>query len=110
MCGICGFKADVPDRISDVVIRDMSASISHRGNDASGFFVETSVAFGHQRLSILDLDSRSTQPMFSADGRYVIVFNGEIYNFRDLKCRLRGFSLRTTSDTEVLLEKEMLGN
>lgn len=104
MCGICGYKACVPGDNDAIIIRNMADSISHRGNEATGFFVEEQIAFAHQRLSILDLDQRSNQPMLSADRRYVITFNGEIYNFREVKSRLGQFPLRTTSDTEVLLE------
>lgn len=103
MCGICGFfnfTSEAPGKI----IRDMAASLRHRGNEASGFFVEHPAALGHQRLSILDLDSRADQPFISASGRYVLVFNGEIYNYRELYGLIPGFSPRTTSDTEVLAE------
>jgi asparagine synthase (glutamine-hydrolysing) len=104
MCGICGFIK--PDASVDrgLIIRQMADAIKHRGREISGFWVEDSAAFGHQRLSILDLDSRANQPMISADGRYVITFNGEIYNYRELRSRLGSISLKTTSDTEVLLE------
>ena len=76
-----------------------------RGPDAQGIWQGVGITMGHRRLSILDLDARSTQPMHSADGRYVIVFNGEIYNFRELRRELEevGVKFHTTSDTEVLL-------
>ncbi|HAE39656.1 MAG TPA: asparagine synthase (glutamine-hydrolyzing) [Candidatus Riflebacteria bacterium] len=104
MCGICGFIHPNSLQNSDLVIKNMAATIRHRGNEASGTLVEPGLAFGHQRLSILDLDPRSNQPMVSANKRFVITFNGEIYNFRELKSRLLDKPLRTTSDTEVLLE------
>ncbi|PKL49340.1 MAG: asparagine synthase (glutamine-hydrolyzing) [Candidatus Riflebacteria bacterium HGW-Riflebacteria-2] len=104
MCGICGFIRSEPRQGNDLVIKAMAATIWHRGNEASGVFVEPELAFGHQRLSILDLDARSNQPMVSGNKRFVITFNGEIYNFRELRSRLHGKSLHTTSDTEVLLE------
>lgn len=104
MCGICGYKSFSAGDNEEIIIRKMADSISHRGNEATGYFVEGQVAFAHKRLSILDLDQRSNQPMFSADRRYVITFNGEVYNYREVKSRLGQFSLRTTSDTEVLLE------
>lgn len=104
MCGICGFIHSKPEQDDQLIIKEMAASIRHRGREASGTFVEPGLAFAHQRLSILDLDARSNQPMFSADKRYVITFNGEIYNYRELKSRLRAVSFQTTSDTEVLLE------
>lgn len=81
------------------------ASMQRRGPDAEGCWQEDGVALGHRRLAILDLDARAAQPMQSACGRYVIVFNGEIYNFRDLRRELEatGEPLLTTSDTEVIL-------
>jgi len=76
-----------------------------RGPDAEGLWVGNGVALGHRRLAILDLDARSNQPMVTIDGNYSIVFNGEIYNFRELRTELEaeGVVFRTTSDTEVLL-------
>lgn len=76
-----------------------------RGPDAEGLWVGEAAALGHRRLAILDLDVRANQPMVSPDGRYVIVFNGEIYNFRELRLELEkgGATFSTTSDTEVLL-------
>lgn len=76
-----------------------------RGPDAAGLWASEGVALGHRRLAILDLDSRANQPMVSTDERYAIVFNGEIYNFRELRRDLEtdGVAFRTTSDTEVLL-------
>jgi asparagine synthase (glutamine-hydrolysing) len=77
----------------------------NRGPDAQGVWANEGVVLGHCRLAILDLDARANQPMVSADGRYTIVFNGEIYNFRELRRALEseGVGFRTTSDTEVLL-------
>jgi asparagine synthase (glutamine-hydrolysing) len=76
-----------------------------RGPDAAGLWTTAGVALGHRRLAILDLDTRSNQPMVSGNGRYAMVFNGEIYNFRELRRSLErdGLEFRTTSDTEVLL-------
>ena len=76
-----------------------------RGPDAEGLWTSAGVVLGHRRLAILDLDARANQPMVSIDGRYTIVFNGEIYNFRELRRELEaeGVAFRTTSDTEVLL-------
>jgi len=75
--------------------------LSHRGPDDSGEFVEPGIFLGHRRLSIIDLSQAANQPFFSGDGNAIIVFNGEIYNYKELS---DGLSLRTTSDTEVLLE------
>ena len=86
-------------------VRRMTARMHARGPDAEGEWAGEGVVLGHRRLAIIDLDARATQPMESADGRYLIVFNGEIYNFRDLRRELEadGVAFRTTSDTEVLL-------
>jgi len=86
-------------------VRRMTARMHARGPDAQGESAGEDIVLGHRRLAIIDLDARSTQPMESADGRYLIVFNGEIYNFRELRRELEadGVAFRTTSDTEVLL-------
>ena len=86
-------------------VRRMTARMRTRGPDAEGTWVGEGIVLGHRRLAILDLDARANQPMVSSDGRYTVVFNGEIYNFRQLRRALEsaGVALRTTSDTEVLL-------
>ena len=82
--------------------------MQHRGPDAEGFYFtdDERMGLGHRRLSILDLSTSADQPMFSSDGRYIISYNGEVYNFKELKHQLndKGASLKTTSDTEVILE------
>jgi asparagine synthase (glutamine-hydrolysing) len=107
MCGVAGFWV----RNSwwgafEPTVRDMTDTIAHRGPDDEGHWVERSagVALGHRRLSILDLSPEGHQPMFSESGRYVLVFNGEIYNFRELRKELTDVSWRGNSDTEVMLE------
>ncbi|MGB7405846.1 MAG: XrtA/PEP-CTERM system amidotransferase [Pacificimonas sp.] len=106
MCGLTGVF-DTRDRrtLPQPVLDAMTDALEHRGPDGRGTFNEPGIALGHRRLSIIDL-ARGEQPMASADGRYVIVFNGEIYNYRDLKSDLEalGHSFRFDSDTEVLLE------
>ena len=83
----------------------MTNSIAHRGPDADGFYMDTDcgVGLGHRRLSILDLSTAANQPMQSHDGRYFIIFNGEVYNYREIAEQL-GIKCHTTSDTEVILE------
>jgi asparagine synthase (glutamine-hydrolysing) len=101
MCGIAGFWGEGGRPIGERMI----ATLRHRGPDYQGVWNEGPITLAHARLSILDLDPRSHQPFFSADGRYAIVFNGEIYNFQDLRVELekKGYAFRTTSDTEVLV-------
>ena len=108
MCGIAGtFKHRAADRVDREELLRMRDHMTSRGPDAAGAWVsqDGSVGLAHRRLSILDLSENGTQPMFSADGRLAIVFNGEIYNFRELRAVLeqQGCSFRSTSDTEVLL-------
>lgn len=108
MCGLaaCFFDPSVSSHYVMGVIQAITTRMVNRGPDGEGVWLDSGVAFGHRRLAILDLDLRAAQPMHSACGRYVIVFNGEIYNYRDLRRELefRGKLFRTTSDTEVLLE------
>ncbi len=110
MCGIAGFvnpsrDATGNDMLSVVVA--MANALRHRGPDDSGTWLDPAagIALGHRRLSVVDLSPLGHQPMQSASGRYVIVFNGEIYNFRALRAELekRGHAFRGHSDTEVML-------
>lgn len=103
MCGINGIFSR--NKLSDLNLRitKMNQSIAYRGPDSSNYVVkESALALGHQRLAIIDLDKRSMQPMTSNNKRYMLVFNGEIYNFKELKSDLN-YEFRTTSDTEVIL-------
>ena len=107
MCGIAGFVSTTGASTGPAIdaTRRMTDRMRLRGPDAEGLWSSAEVVLGHRRLAILDLDTRANQPMLSADGRYAIVFNGEIYNFRELRRELEadGVAFRTTSDTEVLL-------
>ena len=99
MCAINGFNF----KNKELILR-MNQSTSHRGPDGTDFFVDEQVSLGHNRLSIIDLSSAASQPMRSNSGRFTIVFNGEIYNFQDLKRELASsYSFKTDSDTEVIL-------
>ncbi|MBX3349693.1 MAG: asparagine synthase (glutamine-hydrolyzing) [Nitrospira sp.] len=104
MCGFVAFFQDNP-RIDLEIARLATAQLTHRGPDGSGEWVEGPAMLFHRRLSIIDL-ATGQQPMVSGDGRYVVVFNGEIYNFESLRSTLQaeGIRFRTHSDTEVLLE------
>ncbi|MFN3945533.1 MAG: XrtA/PEP-CTERM system amidotransferase [Allosphingosinicella sp.] len=105
MCGIAGiFHPDVPKPVDPGRVRAMADALAHRGPDGSGVWTGPGVGFGHRRLSIIDLEG-GAQPMRSADGRLTIAFNGEIYNFREVRLELetKGHSFATASDTEVIL-------
>ncbi|MBI4059673.1 asparagine synthase (glutamine-hydrolyzing) [Candidatus Giovannonibacteria bacterium] len=100
MCGINGFN------FSDgKLLEAMNGKISHRGPDDSGVFLGEGVSLGNRRLAILDTSSLGRQPMSTPDGRYTITYNGELYNFRELRDELeaKGYKFRSRSDTEVLL-------
>ncbi len=100
MCGIVG----IVHRNASGYIREATNIISHRGPDDFGYFSFENLALGHRRLSILDLSPRGHQPMQSQDGRFTIVFNGEIYNHMELRHRLLSeFNFKSTSDTETIL-------
>ncbi|MEX2589059.1 MAG: asparagine synthetase B, partial [Chitinophagales bacterium] len=102
MCGISGFLS-FDRRFSKPDLESMTDCLVHRGPDASGYYYDNTIGLGHRRLSIIDLSDNANQPMHSRCGRYVMVFNGEIYNFRELAKALNS-DLKTHSDTEVLLE------
>ena len=101
MCGIVGL---VTKKEKENTIKLMSDRIKHRGPDGDGYFIDGDVALGHRRLSIIDLSS-GDQPMFNEDGSVVTIFNGEIYNYQELKEELiaLGHDFKTKSDTEVLV-------
>ncbi|MCZ4409288.1 asparagine synthase (glutamine-hydrolyzing) [Cryomorphaceae bacterium 1068] len=103
MCGIAGIYGHTNSDSAQLRIRKMADKLKHRGPNAEGFHVSDGIALAHRRLSIIDLSDGANQPMTDASGRYTIVFNGEIYNFRELKKQLSGYSFQTDGDTEVLL-------
>ena len=105
MCGICGFIDIKNDPKSDQIIRQMNNVLHHRGPDDEGYWSQKDLGifFGHKRLSILDLSKNGSQPFQSSSGRYVIIFNGEIYNFQSIKKKIKN-SWKSNSDTEVLVE------
>lgn len=105
MCGISGI-IDFKDKADIIAVKKSIAAMHYRGADAQDYFEDDVATLGHLRLSIIDLNPRSNQPFVSACGRYIIVFNGEVYNFKQLRhqMELAGFQFRTASDTEVLLE------
>lgn len=110
MCGIAGFYSH-SDFFRSEQIHVMTDRVKHRGPDSSGVFHDDKCALGHRRLSIIDLSNRASQPMVSHNDRYVIVYNGEVYNYRELGARFgkisqneSAFSFKSASDTEVILE------
>src|ERR1700740_2972974 len=106
MCGIAGILST--DKCYKESLKKMTDAIAHRGPDGEGQWLDENamVALGHRRLFIIDLSDNAAQPMHSTDDRYTIVFNGEIYNYVELKEPLvkAGHKFRNESDTEVLLK------
>ncbi len=102
MCGIVGLIGADREQ-AETILTAMNAAIAHRGPDDSGCFIEDRIALGQRRLSIIDLSVAGHQPMISADGNLVLVFNGEIYNYKELKQELQDYTFRTETDTEVIL-------
>lgn len=103
MCGIAGIfgleQVDTPE----AKVKSMIHALAHRGPDAEGMHRGKNALLGHRRLSIIDLQEASNQPFHSQDGRYTLVFNGELYNYQEIKAQLAGYPFQTHSDTEVLL-------
>ena len=107
MCGINGIlHLQLQKKVDERVLTKMRDSLEHRGPDDKGLFIENNIGLGHRRLSILDVSLAGHQPFLSEDGRYVLVYNGEIYNFKEFYPELKsnGFDIRTSSDTEVLMK------
>ncbi len=105
MCGVIGIatRSADPNAVTEDRFRGALARIGHRGPDGSGIYRDKNLWLGHARLSILDLSNAGSQPMESADHRFVIAYNGEIYNFRELAAERHMNDLRSSSDTEVVL-------
>ncbi|MDP2035599.1 MAG: asparagine synthase (glutamine-hydrolyzing) [Polaromonas sp.] len=110
MCGLAGFLSENQHESADALLQNMAMAIAHRGPDASGcwYDADAGIGFAHRRLSIVDLSEAGSQPMVSPAGRFVIVFNGEIYNHQDIRRRIEASgggipAWRGHSDTETLL-------
>jgi asparagine synthase (glutamine-hydrolysing) len=106
MCGIAGiFHPDVPKPVDPARVEAMTAILAHRGPDGGGIWTAPGIGLGHRRLSIIDLSDAAAQPMLANDGQLAISYNGEIYNFREVRAELeaKGHRFRTESDTEVIL-------
>lgn len=103
MCGITGIFNFLPGMIQETSIRSMTNALSHRGPDAEGYYFNEHIGLGHRRLSIIDLSAASNQPFTDVSGRYVVVVNGELYNFRELRNELPDYPFQTSGDTETLV-------
>lgn len=102
MCGITGF---VSRKYTEQQLHTMNSCLGHRGPDAQGIFFDesTGIGFGHRRLSIIDLSEAANQPFYSKDGRYVMIYNGEVYNYQEIAKKF-DIHTTTTSDSEVIIE------
>jgi asparagine synthase (glutamine-hydrolysing) len=103
MCGICGILSFNKAGGFTSNIKAMNAALAHRGPNADGTWLNDDIILGHRRLSIIDLSPAGNQPMVSSDQRYILAFNGEIYNFRELRGKLPDYPFKTNSDSEVIL-------
>ena len=113
MCGVSGFVSDLYSTEQKIeIVQKMNTAMAHRGPDNDGTWAADNIVLGHRRLSIIDLSENGNQPFFSNDKRYVIVYNGELYNYKELKLELQRSSqgsndqpyfFKTNTDTEVIL-------
>ena len=105
MCGIAGIFNLNGEPVSSVVLRRMTDAIAHRGPDGEGFYTDSFIGLGHRRLAIIDLSAAGHQPMMTPDSQYVIIYNGEVFNFQELRLELEalGHRFRSRTDTEVIL-------
>src|SRR5450631_2628881 len=105
MCGIAGILNFDRKPVDERVLGRMTSALAHRGPDGSGVWIEGPVGLGHRRLSIIDLSTAAAQPMIIDNGRFVLSYNGEVYNFKELQNELErlGHSFVSRSDTEVVL-------
>ena len=105
MCGIAGIAHLDNAPASQTLLKKMTDAIAHRGPDGEGQYVDGSIGLGHRRLAIIDLSPAGRQPMASVDGRYVLTYNGEVYNFKELRTELQahGYKFITETDSEVVL-------
>lgn len=105
MCGIVGAYSRYKDKTNHKAVRDMMEAIGHRGPDGEGLYAEDHIVLGQKRLAIIDLSAKGKQPMIVDNGNYSITFNGEIYNYKELRKELEeyGYSFQSDTDTEVIL-------
>ena len=103
MCGIGGILNFNHKDVEKEPLKRMADSMRHRGPDAEGFFLDHELGLAHRRLSIIDLSAAANQPFIDGEDRFVIVFNGEIYNYAEVKSQIHNYPFRTNGDTEVIL-------
>lgn len=105
MCGIAGIFNLAGDPISSIALRNMNDAIAHRGPDGEGFYNDGFIGLGHRRLAIIDLSTAGHQPMISKDSKVVLSYNGEIYNFQEIRSELEllGYQFHSRTDSEVVL-------
>ncbi|MBE9207143.1 asparagine synthase (glutamine-hydrolyzing) [Nostoc sp. LEGE 06077] len=105
MCGITGILNLDGDPVSPVILKKMTDAIAHRGPDGEGQYIDNGLGLGHRRLAIIDLSPAGHQPMSTVDGQLIMTYNGEIYNFNELRIELEslGYQFRSRTDSEVLL-------
>ena len=105
MCGICGVLNFDGSQVSSALLKKMTDAIAHRGPDGEGWYQSKGLGFGHRRLAIVDLSPLGHQPMVTQNNRYALTYNGEIYNFREIRKELiaKGYSFRSQTDSEVVL-------
>ncbi len=104
MCGIAGIYYFKNQQVPEGLLQRMTNAMSHRGSNADGFFTDHNVGLGHRRLSIIDLSESANQPFADQTKRYQVVYNGELYNFPEVKKTITDHHFKTTGDTEVLIE------
>ncbi|MDI6792538.1 MAG: asparagine synthase (glutamine-hydrolyzing) [bacterium] len=106
MCGIVGIFNLNGEPVSQVLLRKMTDAIAHRGPDGEGFYTDSFIGLGHRRLAIIDLSPAGHQPMVTKDGQYALSYNGEVYNFQELRLELEalGYQFHSRTDTEVVLD------
>lgn len=105
MCGITGVLNFDGSRVDQRILKRMTDAIAHRGPDGEGWYLDKGVGLGHRRLAIIDLSSAGKQPMATPDGRFALTYNGEIYNFKEIRVELEqlGHKFRSNTDSEVVL-------
>ena len=105
MCGIAGYINFNNQPVSKFILKEMGKAIEHRGPDGEGYWLNNNVGIAHKRLSIIDLSEAGSQPMISKNKRFVLSYNGEIYNYKELRKILikKGYFFSSQSDSEVVL-------